>query len=374
VSYTSYTFLTFLEKSLKYKLEDKKICIKREDNMNHSFNVELAKKYGIEEAILIENIAFWIKKNMTNNKNYINGEYWVYNSSKSFNELFPYMNCKKIQRALLKLEKLNVIKSDNFNKLPYDKTKWYAIVDPQVKKIFELNVSDDFISKDNMSNGTDHFVQRNNPNCPMDRSNLSNGRDDFVQPIPVINTIIKTDIKTTTTNSHKSKLDRPKDIQNSSGGSLRAIKQKLLDANLEILTCKNIMKIINDKNITLERLTKVLDFSAKNNKSPGFIVAALKNDYTLDPSPRESMSIERSKKIDEDIRRDREIREKQIREKDEYLREKEHLDNYFNGLSKEKQGKIMEEANKIAKKEYGFIWEVMGRTKVKYDILKGLKG
>ena len=338
--------------------------------MNHSFNVELAKKYGIEEAILIENIAFWIKKNMTNNKNYINGEYWVYNSSKSFNELFPYMNCKKIQRALLKLEKLNVIKSDNFNKLPYDKTKWYAIVDPQVKKIFELNVSDDFISKDNMSNGTDHFVQRNDPNCPMDRSDLSNGRDDFVQPIPVINTIIKTDIKTTTTNSHKSKLDRPKDIENSSGGSLRAIKQKLLDAHLEILTCKNIMKIINDKNITLERLTKVLDFSAKNNKSPGFIVAALKNDYTLDPSPRESMSIERSKKIDEDIRRDREIREKQIREKDEYLREKEHLDNYFNGLSKEKQGKIMEEANKIAKKEYGFIWEVMGRTKVKYDILR----
>jgi len=345
VSYTSYTFLTFLEKYLKYKLEDKKICIKREDNMNHSFNVELAKKYGIEEAILIENIAFWIKKNMTNNKNYINGEYWVYNSSKSFNELFPYMNCKKIQRALLKLEKLNVIKSDNFNKLPYDKTKWYAIVDPQVKKIFELNVSDDFISKDNMSNGTDHFVQRNDPNCPMDRSDLSNGRDDFVQPIPVIKTIIKTDIKTTTTNSHKSKLDRPKDIQNSSGGSLRAIKQKLLDA----------------------------DFSAKNNKSPGFIVAALKNDYTLDPSPRESMSIERSKKIDEDIRRDREIREKQIREKDEYLREKEHLDNYFNGLSKEKQGKIMEEANKIAKKEYGFIWEVMGRTKVKYDILNILR-
>ncbi|WP_163469550.1 hypothetical protein [Fusobacterium sp. IOR10] len=86
------------------------------------------------------------------------------------------------------------------------------------------------------------------------------------------------------------------------------------------------------------------------------------------------MSIERSKKINEEIRRDREIREKQIREKDEYLREKEHLDNYFNGLSKEKQGKIMEEANSIAKKKYGFIWEIMGRTKVKYDILKGLKG
>ncbi|MGO3802517.1 MAG: hypothetical protein ACTJGM_08995, partial [Fusobacterium sp.] len=56
----------------------------------------------------------------------------------------------------------------------------------------------------------------------------------------------------------------------------------------------------------------------------------------------------------------------------EYLREKEHLDNYFNGLSKEKQGKIMEEAYITAKKVYGFVWEIMGRTKVKYDILKDI--
>ena len=72
--------------------------------MNHSFNVELAIKYGIEEAILIENFAFWIKKNAANNKNYINGEYWTYNSAKALEELFPYMNLKKVQRTLLRLE------------------------------------------------------------------------------------------------------------------------------------------------------------------------------------------------------------------------------------------------------------------------------
>lgn len=107
--------------------------------MNHSFNVEVAKKYGIEEAILIENIAFWIGQNIDKNRNYKKGNYWVYNSYKSFSEVFPYMNYKKIQRALIKLENLGVLKSGNFNKLSYDRTKWYTIIDGKVKEIYKLN-------------------------------------------------------------------------------------------------------------------------------------------------------------------------------------------------------------------------------------------
>ena len=37
--------------------------------MNHSFNVEIAKQYGIEKAILLENFFFWVAKNKANNKN-----------------------------------------------------------------------------------------------------------------------------------------------------------------------------------------------------------------------------------------------------------------------------------------------------------------
>ncbi|MGL5099898.1 MAG: hypothetical protein ACRC6B_07715, partial [Fusobacteriaceae bacterium] len=64
--------------------------------MNHSFNVDLAAKYGIEEAIILENLAFWIKKNEKNGKNFVEGEYWTYNSASAFQELFPYMGIKKI--------------------------------------------------------------------------------------------------------------------------------------------------------------------------------------------------------------------------------------------------------------------------------------
>ena len=35
--------------------------------MQHSFNVELAKEYGVLEAILLNHLWFWIKKNKANN-------------------------------------------------------------------------------------------------------------------------------------------------------------------------------------------------------------------------------------------------------------------------------------------------------------------
>ena len=103
--------------------------------MNHSFNVQIAKDYGIEEAILLENIFFWCEKNRANRK-LINGKPWTYNSVKAFNELFCYMSPSKISRALANLEKNGLIETGNFNKNPYDRTKWYCITE-KAKQIFQ---------------------------------------------------------------------------------------------------------------------------------------------------------------------------------------------------------------------------------------------
>ena len=68
--------------------------------MQHSFDVDIAKEYGILEAILINNIWFWIEKNKANNKNYFDGFYWTYNSTRAFKELFPYVSERQIKSAL----------------------------------------------------------------------------------------------------------------------------------------------------------------------------------------------------------------------------------------------------------------------------------
>lgn len=97
--------------------------------MEHSFNIELAKKYGILEAILLKNIWFWIEKNKANEKNFYDGTYWTYNSTRAFNELFPYASESSIKRALKSLQEKGIIKTGNYNKSAYDRTLWYAFTD-----------------------------------------------------------------------------------------------------------------------------------------------------------------------------------------------------------------------------------------------------
>lgn len=96
-------------------------------HQNHHFRTDLAAIYGIEEAILIENIAFWILKNEANKMHYHKERYWTYNSSEAFHQIFYYMSSKKISRILKKLVDNGVLLSDNFNEKGFDRTTWYSL-------------------------------------------------------------------------------------------------------------------------------------------------------------------------------------------------------------------------------------------------------
>lgn len=95
--------------------------------MEHSFDIDIAKKYGIEAAIILKNLYFWTEKNRANDKHIYDGMVWTYNSVKAFAELFPYMSSKKISGTLQKLQDAGLIVTGNYNQNPYDRTKWYAI-------------------------------------------------------------------------------------------------------------------------------------------------------------------------------------------------------------------------------------------------------
>lgn len=97
--------------------------------MEHSFNVNIAKELGVNEAILIHNLFFWIKKNEANRVNIHNGRVWTYNSTTAFSELFVYFSKSQISRILKKLEDKDIIEKGNFNKNKFDKTNWYSFTD-----------------------------------------------------------------------------------------------------------------------------------------------------------------------------------------------------------------------------------------------------
>lgn len=95
--------------------------------MEHSFDIDIAKEYGIPAAILLKHIYYWVEKNRANYKHLIEGEYWTYCSVKAFGELFPYMSAKVIRTGLTKLEEGELIKTGCFNTQIYDRTKWYTL-------------------------------------------------------------------------------------------------------------------------------------------------------------------------------------------------------------------------------------------------------
>ena len=259
--------------------------------MNHSFNVELAIKYGIEEAILIENFAFWIKKNIANNKNYVNGEYWTYNSAKALEELFPYMNLKKIQRTLTKLEELKIFKSGNFNKKTYDRTKWYCIINSEIKAMYQLNYSsqEDKKALDKMSNEKNQYFSEEEENpwtkCPMELPKLSNGIAQNVQPIPDINSDIKHIKKTTAIQDTVNKIDPVSSQQKkiSSSSSYEFLNNFELDTG----TKENIIKLIpnlTEKKFSLvysEILKRFQEGKIKNFSAVLF--TALKDNWDIKP-------------------------------------------------------------------------------------------
>ena len=84
--------------------------------MDHlSFNTRYAAKYGIEEAIMIEHLLFWIEKNAANGKHFHDGRYWTYNSAGAFTKLFPFWSTSQIKRILTSLERQGVILKGEFN-------------------------------------------------------------------------------------------------------------------------------------------------------------------------------------------------------------------------------------------------------------------
>ena len=106
--------------------------------MNHSFNTEIAKRLDVNQAIIIENMAWWLKKNQSNNKHFYDGNYWTYNSAKAFTEMFVYFSKSQIERILKKLIENGIIQTGNYNKMAYDRTNWYTIIDSDIKKIYNI--------------------------------------------------------------------------------------------------------------------------------------------------------------------------------------------------------------------------------------------
>lgn len=97
--------------------------------MTYHFDADVAAIYGVDEAIMIQNLSFWIRKNEANGKHFHEGRYWTYNSIEAFTKLFPFWSSRQVRRVLKSLEDKGVIVTGNYNTSAYDRTTWYAFGD-----------------------------------------------------------------------------------------------------------------------------------------------------------------------------------------------------------------------------------------------------
>ena len=140
-------------------------------------NPALAKEIGLNESLILLQIEFWIS--ISNNER--DGKRWTYQSVRDMQEKsFSFWSISTINRAVNKLIDEGYIIEGNFNKMKYDKTRWFALNFETLNELESISINGD-------DTGVFHNDTRSNHN---DTRSIQNDTT-----IPEITTEITTEIK-----------------------------------------------------------------------------------------------------------------------------------------------------------------------------------
>ena len=176
-------------------------------------NKTLAREIGLNEALVLQQINYWIEINKRSGNNYFEGKYWTYNSIRAWQKNdFDYMSIDTVKRTFSKLEKMGYLLVGNFNKDPRDKTKWYTINDEKLEELY-LDMKERKLKKEKKTLEKQSDVALPNAlvqNAPMDKGKMHQCKDadctnglgqnapmqygNMPQPLPKITTKNSTEI------------------------------------------------------------------------------------------------------------------------------------------------------------------------------------
>lgn len=106
---------------------------------SHSFNVEIAQKYGVDVALMLNHFSFWYLKNKADKNQYFKGDYWVRMKAVQLQEYYPYYSLRQLRYLVDKMIDLKLIKQDEFNTKKNDRTKWYCLT-KKSKKVLNISI------------------------------------------------------------------------------------------------------------------------------------------------------------------------------------------------------------------------------------------
>lgn len=97
--------------------------------VKHHFSVSVAVEVGVNAAVVLENIAFWVRANRKAGRHKHDDKHWTYGSTRHFAELFDYLSEKQVRGALDKLITCGYVETGNFNRSAYDRTRWFTLTE-----------------------------------------------------------------------------------------------------------------------------------------------------------------------------------------------------------------------------------------------------
>lgn len=93
----------------------------------YQFKPEIAILYGVNEAIFLHSLSFWLAKNRSNRINFHDGRYWSYDTYKAIAERFPFWTVRQVERIISNCKEQGAILVGNYNEDKTDRTKWYTL-------------------------------------------------------------------------------------------------------------------------------------------------------------------------------------------------------------------------------------------------------
>ena len=196
-------------------------------------NPVAAEVLGVNEAIIVQQIHYWLNINEKAKINFHEGRYWTYNTYENWQKTnFRFLSVSTLKRIFKKLEDKNILIKGNFNKSKYDRTLWVSINYKTLDELmaeYEIKIkaeeNKENKSEKNRENKENIEIQTKCQNKTLsDCNKVSNYHFEkfynrtlksstIKPPIPDTNTEIKTDICTTCNTQNKSDVVENKNIE-----------------------------------------------------------------------------------------------------------------------------------------------------------------
>lgn len=216
------------------------------------FQPELAQLLGLNEAIMLNQIHYWLEKS----KNIIDGRAWVYNTYEDWQKQLLFLSTTTIRKTLKNLENKGLVISGNFNKSKLDRTKWYSI---------NYDLLQDLINPSKESDNS--TVTKSQCNCLEATVHVT----DSDRPIPDNTTDITTEVNDNDNKDPEETLPKPKALEKANGknSALRSVlnfysSNIRLPSSYELEIFNSLLEEFKEPEIIVLALKQSIESNARN--------------------------------------------------------------------------------------------------------------